>query len=137
MASDAQELQDIFNCKRCGDCCRGYGGTYLDKKEIGAIAAFLNIDADQFVKKYCRLSGGRPLLAQGQNGYCIFWDGLCAIHPVKPHMCRSWPFIKSILIDVANWYIMADVCPGMRRDVAEHRILTCVRQVLARQDGRC
>ena len=62
---------------------------------------------------YCRLSGGRPLLAQGPDGYCIFWKKLCTIHPVKPRMCRRWPFIESILVDPANWLAMAGSCPGM------------------------
>jgi Fe-S-cluster containining protein len=63
------------------------------------------------------MSGHRLLLAQRKDGYCIFWDQLCTIHPVKPLMCRKWPFLESILVDPANWLIMADSCPGIKTEV--------------------
>ena len=30
---------DIFKCRRCGDCCQGYGGTFISETEIREIAA--------------------------------------------------------------------------------------------------
>lgn len=119
---------DIFQCTRCGDCCKGFGGTYLTGAEIEAIAAYIKIDVESFLEKYCALSGQRPVLAQGPNGYCIFWDGLCSIHPVKPHMCRLWPFIESVLVDIKNWQIMAGMCPGIRSEVPDRVVRECVRQ---------
>jgi Fe-S-cluster containining protein len=70
------------------------------------------------------------LISQGDNGYCIFWDQVCTIHPVKPKMCRQWPYIRSILIDVGNWRAMAASCPGMKADAAENDILDCLRKNL-------
>lgn len=122
---------DIFKCRQCGDCCKGYGGTYVGEKEIHAIAEFLNIESRQVVDQYCQLSGRRLVLAQAENQYCVFWDGKCSIHPVKPHMCRSWPFIASVLIDVKNWQVMAGLCPGMRIDVADDLIKDCVARALS------
>ena len=113
---------DIFNCVNCGDCCKGYGGTYVTPADIKAIAAFIKIDPTDFVDKYCNISGKKPVLAQGDNGYCIFWDINCAIHPVKPRMCRDWPFIKNVLADIKNWHIMASVCPGIRTDIPDEII---------------
>ncbi len=121
---------DIFKCEKCGDCCKGYGGTYVTEKDIKAIAAYLKTDHKSFIKDYCYMSGSRPVLAQQKNGYCIFWDKICTIHPVKPKMCRQWPFIKSVLIDVNNWQIMAGICPGIRTDVPDDIIKECVRKEL-------
>jgi len=73
------------------------------------------------------------VLAQRADGYCIFWDRLCTIHPVKPRMCRAWPFIESILVDPQNWLTMAASCPGMSTDIALNQVVECVRQELARQ----
>jgi hypothetical protein len=42
-------------------------------------------------------------------------------------MCRQWPYIRSILIDVGNWRAMAASCPGMKADASEDDILNCVR----------
>jgi hypothetical protein len=122
---------DLFRCTLCGDCCRGYGGTYVSREDIAAIARFLAIDPSVFIDRFCRMSGGRYLLAQRADGYCIFWDTVCTLHPVKPRMCRQWPFIESVVRDAFNWKIMAAACPGMRTDILLERVRACVVQVLA------
>lgn len=121
---------DIFKCTKCGDCCKGYGGTYVTARDIKAIADYIKTDPENFVDNYCNISGNELVLAQDENGYCIFWDDLCTIHPVKPHMCRQWPFIRSILIDVDNWDIMANQCPGIRTDIPDSVVLKCVKKKL-------
>jgi hypothetical protein len=127
--------QDLFRCTRCGDCCRGFGGTYVSRKDIQAIAAFLATDFSDVIARSCHRSGGRYLLAQRADGYCVFWDGVCTIHPVKPRMCRRWPFIASVVADAINWSIMAAFCPGMRTDVPLDRVQACVRKVLAAESA--
>jgi uncharacterized protein len=121
---------DIFNCTQCGDCCKGYGGTFLAEEDVRTIADYIHEDPESFIGNYCEMSGGRPVLAQGDNGYCIFWDEVCAIHPVKPRMCREWPFIKSVLIDPKNWHIMGSLCPGIRTDVPDSVIRRCVEETI-------
>jgi uncharacterized protein len=130
MSSDAVTKADLFSCQRCGDCCKGYGGTYLTEAEIDNICRYLGLDRKRFIRHYCQISGSKPLVAQGQNGYCIFWDQLCTIHPVKPQLCQKWPFIESILVDVRNWQILAASCPGMSADFSDDQIQNCVRDVL-------
>ena len=128
MPSNADRSEDVFQCQQCGDCCRGYGGTYVTDADIVAIARYLDISRQRLVSRYCAASGKRLLLAQGENGYCAFWkNGLCGIHPVKPRMCREWPYLKSVLVDVENWWAMASCCPGMRTDVPREAVLACVR----------
>jgi len=122
---------DIFRCTMCGDCCKGFGGTYLTEADIIAIADYIHEDPARFVSGYTQMSGGRPVLAQGKEGYCVFWDKLCTIHPVKPRMCRQWPFIQSVLADTGNWHIMAGFCPGIRTDIPDDIIRSCVSEVLA------
>jgi hypothetical protein len=122
---------DLFRCTLCGDCCRGFGGTYVSLGDIAAIAAFLATDPSDLIHRCCHKSGGRYLLAQRADGYCIFWDNVCTIHPVKPRMCRRWPFIESVVSDVSNWKIMAAVCPGMRADLPLDGVRECVQRVLA------
>lgn len=129
---DSMKASDIFKCKQCGDCCKGYGGTFVTDKDIDAIAEYINTDPGTFVEKYCRMSGGKPVLAQAKNGYCIFWDKLCTIHPVKPRMCKAWPFIRSVLLDKNNWSIMGGSCPGILTDVPYHVVERCVREELSK-----
>jgi uncharacterized protein len=125
----------LFQCRQCGDCCKGYGGTYVDAQDIAAIAAFIGVDPADVERLYCRVSAGRTLLAQGPAGYCTFWDKRCTIHPVKPRMCRRWPFIASVLVAPENWLIMAGVCPGMRTDLPLTAVCRCVAAQLA-AEGR-
>jgi len=134
MSSDDNRCDPIFECIQCGDCCKGFGGTYVTPKNISAIADFIGADPETFVQDYCQMAGSRPVLAQGPDGYCIFFrDKLCSIHPVKPRMCRSWPYIESVLKDPANWRMMAGSCPGMRTDASDECILQCVREQVDRR----
>lgn len=131
MSSKYLKRQDLFVCRMCGDCCRGYGGTYVGREDIAAIAAFLRMDLSETIRRYCRKSCGKHLLGQRTDGYCIFWDKTCTIHPVKPRMCRQWPFIKSVLVDPHNWLIMAEACPGIRTDVPLRQVQTSIERFMA------
>jgi uncharacterized protein len=126
------KASDLFTCKKCGECCRGYGGTYVSGEDIQAMAEYLHVDESGFVARYCSLSGNRTLIAQGENGFCVFFrEDLCTIHPVKPKMCKAWPFIEPVLKDAANWHIMAGFCPGIRTDVPNDIIQKLVRNVIS------
>jgi Fe-S-cluster containining protein len=105
----------------------------VTEQDIRAIAEYINEPAERFVRSYCRPSGGKLLLAQKPAGYCIFWDQNCSIHPVKPPMCKTWPFIESVLIDVENWQIMAAFCPGMKTGLSKDLIRACVKKELKRR----
>ena len=135
MPCDVLSPEEIFNCRQCGDCCKGFGGTYVSPEDVQAIAAFVHMDPEEFLKSCCQLSGKKTVLAQAENGYCVFWkDRICTIHPVKPRMCKAWPFIPNVLKDPQNWYIMAGLCPGIRADVTPPEILACVRSRIDRQN---
>ncbi len=118
----------VFACRQCGDCCIGYGGTYVSDQEIEHISTYIGVDPHRFVEQYCCLSGDRPVLAQKDDGHCMFWDKLCTIHPVKPRMCREWPYIESILIDFENWKIMASMCPGMNSEASAHIVKAWIKK---------
>lgn len=119
-----------FECRCCGDCCKGYGGTFVSEEDIARMAAYLRIDGPEFKARFAKPSGRRWLLIQEPSGYCVFWDRLCTIHPVKPRMCRQWPFIRAVLVDVQNWHSMAASCPGMRTDLPDAVIQEVVRAAL-------
>ncbi len=134
MPSDRIGPQDLFECRRCGDCCKGFGGTYLTGEDIETISHYIGSKPKKFIARYCSLSGTKPVLAQRSDGYCIFWDNICTIHPVKPRMCRRWPFIESILVDAENWLIMADSCPGIHADVPVDAVQKYVKKKLTKNN---
>ena len=130
MTSDSLADPKIFECRKCGECCKGYGGTYVSKADIIRIAEYIGMSPETFASTHCRISGNRPLLAQKADGYCVFWDRICAIHPVKPRMCRQWPYIKNVLREVENWRIMGSMCPGIHPDAPEKIVRQRVRAAL-------
>mmetsp|Transcript_796 Transcript_796/g.596 ORF Transcript_796/g.596 Transcript_796/m.596 type:complete len:131 (-) Transcript_796:993-1385(-) len=119
-------LSKIFTCKRCGNCCKGYGGTYVTDNDIAAIANFIQTDIKKFIKKFCQISGKRHILGQKKGGFCIFWNNLCTIHPVKPKMCRDWPFIESVVNFPENWHIIADSCPEINNEIPIEKVIECL-----------
>ena len=133
MPSDPIDGNGLFECRLCGNCCKGYGGTFVTRQDIEAISRYIGADSRKFVAEYCQLSGQKPVLAQRSDGYCIFWDKLCKIHPVKPMMCKRWPFVRSLLVDSANWQIMADSCPGIQPDVAVHTLEKHVKIIFSEE----
>ena len=120
--------KQLFSCKKCGACCKGYGGTYVTEQDIRRIRAYIETDLVTVGDDFYQYSGTKPILAQRADGYCIFWDQICTIHPVKPRMCKDWPFIPSLLVDPFNWYVMASMCPGIRKETPPHLVQTVVKR---------
>jgi len=109
-----------FECKMCGECCWGRGIS-VSEKEIKRIADFLGIKEEDFKRQYCVLNRDRYELKTKESGYCVFLKKsekgkICAIHPVKPDICKKWPFFKSIVSDRHEWRIAMDACPGINRN---------------------
>ena len=119
MGSDFKTCDDIFECRQCGDCCNGFGGTYVTKQDIINISNYINVDPEKFIDEYCDKSGSRVVLTLGKDGYCIFFDKTkqCTIHPVKPYMCKAWPFIQAVITHPENWNTMSNSCPGMKKNI--------------------
>ncbi|MBR6022658.1 MAG: YkgJ family cysteine cluster protein [Kiritimatiellae bacterium] len=87
-----------FRCRQCGACCRWPGTVTLADGEPDAIAAFLGIPLPDFLDRYARLAPNRSALVLADapgTTRCIFLDAAnrCAIHPVRPRQCRTYPFL--------------------------------------------
>ena len=134
MPSDRIGLDELFECRMCGDCCKGFGGTHLTAEDINTISGYIGSNPEKFVARCCSHCGSNLVVGQRSDGYCIFWDKICTIHPVKPRMCRKWPFIESILVDAENWRIMADSCPGIHTDSPVDAVQKCLKKKLAKDN---
>ena len=88
-----------FRCRRCGNCCRWPGAVKLRPSEVDAIAAYLGMSAEDFLEHHTEITPDRQHLSlrEKPNGECEYLtadaDGVpsCAIEPVKPEQCRSFP----------------------------------------------
>lgn len=87
----------LFECKRCGACCKWEGPVRVSQEEINAIAGFLNIEPGEFIRDHTVLTPDRKSLSlmEKPDGSCVYYDDAekaCIINPVKPAQCSAFPF---------------------------------------------
>jgi hypothetical protein len=111
----------IFECQMCGNCCQGQGGIVISEPEQKRIADFLSLSLEEFLDSYTEFRNGKRCIKTRENDCCIFFhqrEG-CGIHPVKPDVCRAWPFFRGNLLDEMSFELAKDYCPGIKPD-ADH-----------------
>ncbi len=105
-----------FRCTACGDGCTGAPGyVWVNKQEIEALAARLEMDVETFGQKHVRLIGIRRALLEYANGDCVFFDNQtrkCNVYESRPRQCRTWPFWESNLRTPEAWAETCEVCAG-------------------------
>jgi len=112
-----------FECMQCGACCAGpdEGYIWVTKPEIALIAKYLDEPIDQLWEKYFMRMGKRAtIIEKPYTKDCVFLtntDGkcTCAIYPVRPNQCRTWPFWPDNLATADHWNRAAMKCPGISR----------------------
>jgi Fe-S-cluster containining protein len=113
-----------FECTGCGECCAGpaEGYIWITRPEIERTAKFLKMSEEQFRKKFLRRVGFRTsIIEHPTTKDCIFLTDFgggrrgCAIYPVRPMQCRTWPFWKENLRRPNDWNLAAMKCPGINR----------------------
>ena len=106
-----------FKCTGCGKCCSGGPGyVWVTKEEIAAIASFLTMPLDLFVRKYIRQRDNRYALIEKkiENFDCIFLhDKKCLIYPVRPRQCITFPWWTENLQSEESWNLTAKSCEGI------------------------
>lgn len=106
-----------FSCTACGNCCRNHGDysyVYLATPDILAISAHLGLTPRSFVDEYCVVEDGWVTLRMDAPA-CAFLqeDNRCAIYPVRPKQCATWPFWEENL-ERATWEgPVKECCPGI------------------------
>jgi len=108
--------EEIFECRQCGCCCFGRGGVRLTLAEAEETADYLRIGLDELKRLY--LADGEPPweVRVDFEGFCLFHQpqgARCLIHPVKPRICRLWPFLPGPLQDEDAFKDARDSCPGL------------------------
>ena len=104
-----------FSCAGCGQCCKSLDGkeacVYLDGDDLRAIAACLKLTEQEFAAKYTERRHGLVVIRDPEKDCLFLVDGKCAVYPVRPAQCRTWPFWKIALVR-KNWE--EKVIPGCR-----------------------
>ena len=103
-----------FECQGCGACCTGDPGTvYVGPDEINRIAGYLGLDAAAFKETYLYAYKDSFSIREDHHGNCLFFHHQCAIYPVRPLQCSTFPFWFSNLRSQAGWDALQHQCPGI------------------------
>lgn len=113
-------IEDIFECRQCGDCCFGGGGVRLTEAEAEAAAFYLKINLDELKRLYLKAGEAPWEVLTDFEAYCRFRqaDGRCLIHAVKPEVCRRWPFLDGPLRDLSAFNDAKAACPGLKPEAS-------------------
>ncbi|MBO4312715.1 MAG: YkgJ family cysteine cluster protein [Desulfovibrio sp.] len=108
----------FFECKMCGNCCKGSGGIIVSPSDLERLSAFLQLPHEEVIARYGEYSGKKLKIKTGDDGYCIFFMAGrgCTVHPGKPSICRAWPFFRGNLVDPDSLEMAKDFCPGIQKD---------------------
>jgi Fe-S-cluster containining protein len=93
------------------------------------MAAFLGLDEAVFSARYVESSplGNRLAIAAG---VCVFMeDNRCRVHPVKPFICRQWPFLPALLVDAEEFEGAKGACPGINPECSHEDFVEESRKV--------
>jgi uncharacterized protein len=124
-----------FSCTCSGNCCTGGPGfVWVSEEELARLADHFGLSPEETLKKYCRKIGRRISLKERKTKEgkfdCVFLQEIadespgaipkkrkriCAIYPVRPLQCRTWPFWEVNLESESAWKRAARSCPGMNR----------------------
>ena len=85
-----------FECRRCGACCRIPGFVRLKGEDSARIAEHLKMSESEFLERFTSLHPDRLSLVLNDrgDGACsmLSEDNRCRIYPVRPKMCRTFPY---------------------------------------------
>lgn len=110
-----------FECTGCGRCCTGNPDTHyveVSRAEQKRIYQYLGLSARHFRKQYLETaeddSEGIRLVG---DGVCPFLqdDMRCAIYPVRPNQCMTYPIWPELVSSKENWQQEKHRCEGIDR----------------------
>jgi Fe-S-cluster containining protein len=108
---------EVFNCQQCGECCQGRGGIFPTPGEIDRIAQYLKTTVEHLKQEFLEMTPSGLAVKNKPGGGCVFNEqGRCRIHPVKPRICRDWPFLPAILLHASEFEAAKEACPGLNPD---------------------
>jgi len=147
-----------FQCKKCGTCCRTAEilVTVTDS-DILRISQTLGLTAAEILKAldFYVLESNIPTpigleripsiitergkayvaLKKMENGDCIFLkDDECMIHPIRPMVCRAFPFVFNESKGELSWGFSSKkrICPGLGVGprVSEEELIHLAKEIL-------
>jgi Fe-S-cluster containining protein len=104
-----------FSCLECGTCCAIGGYVFISKNDVKKMAEHLGMDPDNFFKRYVRKEGNRLRLNCDYDEPCVMQeDNKCAIYPVRPNQCKTFPAWLELIKFEENLLDACTYCRGLQ-----------------------
>lgn len=104
-------MNENFQCRQCGACCKIEGIVRLKDDDTAKIAAHLGLSETDFIARETEIAPDRKglVLKDRPDGACAMLDenNRCKIYPVRPEKCRTFPY------DWVNDNSLT-YCPGLK-----------------------
>ncbi len=109
------------------------------------MADYLRIDVKTFRRRYTKKVMGTPSLGENKTsrGYdCVFLrfddqgKALCAVYPVRPQQCRTWPFWPDNVASREDFESLAVSCKGVAAGMKGKGELYPAERIRIIRDGR-
>lgn len=103
------------SCEDCDSkvCCTAYASA-INNHEIDAIARYLHTSSKNLKRHVVKVHnrwGNVPIASQKLKEPCIFLkDGRCSVYPVRPRICRIFPFEVGVDIGLVRLEGI-EICP--------------------------
>jgi uncharacterized protein len=100
--SSLAAAQVLFECRNCGECCKGEGYTLATQEDLKRIADFFGKSASTVFSQFTdrdpeNREGCRILKNIGPERLCCFYDAAahrCKIYKSRPEICRTFPMLS-------------------------------------------
>ncbi len=158
MAPANGEMPIHFECIQCGACCSQKEMIVpLTGRDISRLAYAIGIDAHQMLRVVdfyiqsdsssfpqglqdtprVNTENGMAVMAlkKNESGECIFLENdLCIVHPARPGVCRSFPFVFYETNHGISFGLsaMKSICPGLGegKEVSSSELKKIAQEVL-------
>lgn len=104
-----------FDCTRCSICCEGEKGIIVDnEKDLPRLLDFFQCSLEELDDKYTHIYNGKRFIRDKEN-FCLFFEEGkgCGVHPVRPDICRAWPYFKGNILDEISFEMAKKDCKGI------------------------
>jgi len=116
-----------FQCTKCGICCgdtnKKIRHILLLSNEAEQIAAATSRQTSEFAVKIENKSPySYEMEKTTESGKCIFLENnRCSIYPLRPLVCRFYPFELRIAANRKHEFLHTDECPGIGKGKTLHK----------------
>jgi len=111
------------DCVRCGNCCKMNTPIIAQDNEVWAIAKFLKMPKVEVMAKYFKRHANQQIAVK--DSPCPFLEpDCCTIYPVRPDVCRRFPFISDLSIlslTKKKTIVVNDYCPASIKAIEFYR----------------